>query len=62
MSNDISYILRFPDIQAKLTGYYVGIKDATEISFFYADGISGNNSAFIQEVMTGIEKNIWVSK
>ena len=56
MSNDISYILRFPDIQAKLTGYYVGIKDATEISFFYADGISGNNSAFIQEVMTGIEK------
>ncbi|WP_440879809.1 carboxypeptidase-like regulatory domain-containing protein [Tenacibaculum sp. C7A-26P2] len=56
MSNDISYILRFPTIQAKLTGYYVGIKDATEISFFYVDGINGNNSAFIQEVITEIEK------
>lgn len=56
MSFDASYILRSPIVQAKVTGYYTGIKDATEISFFFADGIGGDNTAFVQEVLTGIEK------
>lgn len=56
MSFDASYILRTPMIQAKVTGYYTGIKDATEISFFFADGIGGDNTAFVQEVLTGVEK------
>ncbi|MGG8496800.1 carboxypeptidase-like regulatory domain-containing protein [Tenacibaculum sp. TC6] len=56
MSFDASYILRSPIVQAKVTGYYTGIKDATEISFFFADGIGGDSTAFVQEVLTGIEK------
>ncbi|KAB1160711.1 TonB-dependent receptor [Tenacibaculum aiptasiae] len=56
MSFDASYILRTPFITSKLTGYYTDIKDATEISFFFADGLNGNSSAFIQEILTGIDK------
>ena len=56
---DISYIIRNPIITSKITGYYAGIKDATEISFYYADGISeigGDGNAFVQEILTGINK------
>ena len=68
MSFDASYIFRTAIINAKLTGYYNGLKDANEISFFFADGIgnviadtgtqtSGNdNTEFIQEILTGIDK------
>lgn len=56
LSADASYILRTPIVQAKLTGYYTKIKDATEISFFFADGIGGDNTAFVQEILTGIDK------
>ncbi len=59
LSVDISYILRSPIVTAKLTGYYIGIQDATEISFFFADGLSGiggDDNAFVQEVLTGIDK------
>lgn len=57
---DISYFLRTPIVQARFTGYYSGFNDGTEISFFYADGIYGidnaETSAFVQEVLTGVEK------
>ncbi len=56
MAFDASYIVRSPIIQAKLTGYYTGISDATEISFFFADGVGGDSSAFVQEVLTGVDK------
>ncbi|SEC29611.1 TonB-dependent Receptor Plug Domain [Tenacibaculum sp. MAR_2009_124] len=56
LSFDTSYIFRSPLLQTKLTGYFIGIKDATEIGFFFADGIGGDNAAFVQEVLTGIEK------
>lgn len=55
---DISYIFRSHIVKAKASGYYINIKDANEISFFYADGLSGfeNSSAFVQEILQGIEK------
>ncbi|MCK5816318.1 MAG: TonB-dependent receptor [Flavobacteriaceae bacterium] len=57
---DLSYILRTPKVQARFTGYYTKFSDATEISFYYADGIYGisnsETSAFVQEVLTGVEK------
>ncbi len=56
ISFDASYILRTPLVQAKITGYYTTIKNATEISFFFADGIGGDNTAFVQEILTGIDK------
>ncbi|MDC3319195.1 TonB-dependent receptor, partial [Flavobacteriaceae bacterium] len=56
LSADASYIFRGPFLQAKLTGYYTKIQDATEISFFFADGIGGDNTAFVQEILSGIHK------
>jgi len=57
---DASYILRTPKVLAKATGYFSSIKDATEVGFYYADGIGGSGSdftAFVQEILTGINKN-----
>ncbi|XMO87701.1 TonB-dependent receptor [Algibacter sp. AS12] len=55
-SMDGSYIFRSPIVKAKLTGYYTKITDASEISFFFADGIGGDNTAFVQEILQGIDK------
>lgn len=59
-SADLSYIYRSPLVKARLTGFYTGIEDATEIGFFFTQSIQGqgedNNAAFVQEVTTGIEK------
>ncbi len=56
LSADASYIFRSPIIKAKLTGYYTKIQDANEISFFFADGIGGDNVAFVQEILQGVDK------
>lgn len=59
---DVSYIFRSPTVKARLTGYYTKIQDASEISFYFADGIASlgrevnSNSAFVQEVLTGLDK------
>lgn len=65
-SVDASYIYRTPVVRAKLTGFYTQIKDANEISFFFADGIGAINAFensgfnedanFIQEILQGIQK------
>ena len=60
MNVDASYIFRSPIVKARLTGYYTLMQDATEISFYYADGISvpgrSATTAFVQEVLTGVNK------
>ena len=57
---DFTYTVRMPSLKARITGYYAEINDATEISFYYADGISelGRNAttAFVQEILRGIGK------
>ena len=61
-SVDASYIFRSPIVKARLTGFYTLIEDANEISFYYADGLSSidinesNTSAFVQEVLQGVNK------
>ena len=55
-SADASYIHRSPIITSRLTGYYIKTQDATEISFYFADGVGGDNTAFVQEILTGIHK------
>ncbi|SFZ89760.1 TonB-dependent Receptor Plug Domain [Flaviramulus basaltis] len=55
-SIDASYIFRSSIIKSKLTAYYTKINDASEISFFFADGIGGDNTAFVQEILQGINK------
>ncbi len=69
MSVDGSYIYRSDIIKAKLTGFYIQIKDANEIGFYFADGIGNviaesgtqqsgkDETEFIQEILQGINKN-----
>lgn len=56
LSTDVSYVFRSPIITSKVTAYYTSVKDATEISFYFADGVGGDNTAFVQEVLNGISK------
>ena len=59
IGGDLSYILRTPKLKARLTGFANQIKDATELSFFYAENIGdsdGDEDSFITEIVTGIEK------
>lgn len=59
---DASYIFRSPIVKARLTGFYTTLKDANEISFYYADGLSSfeieenQTSAFVQEILQGVDK------
>lgn len=64
-SADASYVLRMPKLKARLTAFYAKTQNATETSFFFADGISvddGNpdtvdeSSNFVAETVTGIDK------
>ena len=55
-SADASYIRRSPIVTSRVTAYYTSIKDATEISFYFADGVGGDNTAFVQEIVSGINK------
>ena len=55
LTTDASYIYRASGIKAKLSGYYTKIEDTTEISFFFADGIGGDHTAFVQEILSGID-------
>nr|WP_245529130.1 TonB-dependent receptor [Aequorivita sublithincola] len=57
---DGSYIFRSSFVKARLTGYYTLMQDASEVSFYYADGISvpgrSASTAFVQEVLTDVDK------
>ena len=55
-SYDISYILRAPKLSVRLTGYHTTISNASEISFFFAEGIGGDTSSFVQEISQNIDK------
>jgi hypothetical protein len=57
ITTDFSYIVRSPIITSRLTAYYTNVQDATEISFYFADGVGGDNTAFVQEILSGIERN-----
>lgn len=50
---DASYIFRSPIVKARITGFYSTFEDGTDIGFFFTEGNSG---AFIQEVLTDIDR------
>ncbi len=64
-SLDANYIYRSPNLKMRFTGYYNQIKNTTETSFFYAEGIfdngAGNNStnAFVSQTLTHLDKTNW---
>lgn len=59
VSADGSYIIRAPKFKGRITAFYSKIKDATEISFFYAESIGdaeGEEDSFVSEIVTGLDK------
>lgn len=66
MGADASYIIRAPKLKARFTGYYSKITDATDIGFYFAEGlgvltadgrqISSNGNAFVSETVTGLDR------
>ncbi|TRX27906.1 TonB-dependent receptor [Flavobacterium franklandianum] len=60
-SMDASYIVRTPKFKSRITAYYTNIKNATETSFFFGEGIFDDDGgdggdAFVAETTTNIEK------
>ncbi len=56
---DASYILKAPKFKARLTGFFNKIQNSTEISFYYAESISGSSGdsdSFVSEIVTGLDK------
>jgi hypothetical protein len=58
---DMSYIIKTPTFKARFTGFFANIKDATETSFFFAEGAFEDNDAdesdaFVAEIVTGLDK------
>ncbi len=56
---DLSYIYNAPIVKARLTGYYTGFRNGTEVSFFFTEDLAGlgnEGDAFVQEVLTNIER------
>lgn len=50
------YIFRLPKLKGRITSFYSTTQDASEISFYFTDGIGGDNAAFVQEILQGVRK------
>ncbi|MBT8253400.1 MAG: TonB-dependent receptor [Flavobacteriaceae bacterium] len=58
-SIDASYIYRSPLVKARLTGFYTNFSDGSDIAFYFTENLAGlgiEEDAFVQEVMTNIER------
>ena len=59
-SVDASYIFRSPIVKARLTGFYSGFKDGSDIGFYFTEDLAGlgidSGDAFVQEIVTNIER------
>lgn len=55
-SIDASYIFRMANLKARFTVYFNETENTTDITFYYADNISGANGEFVSEVVSGQNK------
>ena len=59
-SVDLSYIFRSPIITARLTGFYSGFNNGTDIGFYFTEDLASlginTGDAFVQEITTNIER------
>lgn len=60
-SADFTYNYKSPIVSGRVTGFYTGFQDETNVGFYYTEdltGLPGGNlgNAFVQEVMTGIDR------
>lgn len=56
ITGDVNYIFRAPKIQTRFTAFYTKFKDAIETSFFFAEGLRGDQADFVNEIITGVDK------
>ena len=56
VTGDLSYVFRAPKIQSRITAYYTKFSDAIETSFFFAEGLLGDQADFVNEIITGVDK------
>ena len=42
-------------LDMKLSAFWIRQKDLSEVSFYYADGVGGDHSLFVQEVLSGVQ-------
>ncbi len=54
-SSEATYFMNIKPIKLKITGYFSRFQNMNEISFFFAQGLSGleESSDFVSEIMTG---------
>ncbi|MEY8849851.1 carboxypeptidase regulatory-like domain-containing protein [Psychroserpens sp. XS_ASV72] len=59
-SVDVSYIFRSPIVKARVTGFYSGFQNGSDIGFYFTEDLAGlgldTGDAFVQEIMTNIER------
>ncbi|MEO7978947.1 TonB-dependent receptor [Flavobacterium sp.] len=59
---DVNYVYHSPKLKMRITGYYAIIKNTTETSFFYAEGIFDNGAgydntdAFVSQTLMNLDK------
>lgn len=63
-SVDISYVYRSPLVKARLTGYYTGFENGTDLGFYFTEDLGGlgeDGDAFVQEILTNVgRRNIGI--
>jgi hypothetical protein len=52
MSGDLSYLVRYPKVKVRATGYYTSIKDKSWARSFYHDELN----TFVNYMMTGVDQ------
>lgn len=59
-SIDASYIFRSPIVKARLTGFYSGFRNGSDIGFYFTEDLAGlgvdSGDAFVQEILTNVER------
>ncbi|MDP5081436.1 MAG: TonB-dependent receptor [Winogradskyella sp.] len=59
-SVDASYIFRSPIVKARLTGFYSGFQNGSDIGFYFTEDLAGlgvdSGDAFVQEILTNVER------
>ena len=56
-SVDVSYIFRSPLVKGRLTGYYTGFENGTDLGFYFTEdlgGLGADGDAFVQEILTNV--------
>jgi len=56
---DASYIFKTPDVDLRISAFYAGFQDQTNVQFYFTEDITGvdvnDGNAFVQEVMNGMD-------